>query len=42
MCGAVTVSSGGYEATFPVTGSYVYDCAVHGGAMGGVVVVVEQ
>lgn len=31
-----------YEATFPVTGSYVYDCAVHGGAMGGVVVVVER
>ena len=31
-----------YEATFPVPGSYAYDCAVHGGAMSGVVVVVER
>ena len=38
----LTGSGSRYEATFPIAGSYEYDCAVHGGAMSGVVVVVAR
>lgn len=36
---SMTQTSGIFPFTFTVAGSYTYDCAVHGGAMSGVIVV---
>jgi plastocyanin len=35
----MTGNGAAYEVTFPTPGTYRYDCAVHGSAMSGTVVV---